>query len=87
MPLLGALVNEGVVCADGQVVEVLHRDDRGELRKPAEEIVIRLWPGAAPGGAGVTRLRRPAAQASPAAAGSPVPLRGSPRRPAARRRP
>jgi hypothetical protein len=27
----------------------------GELSKPAEEIVIRLWPGLAPGGASVTR--------------------------------
>ena len=27
----------------------------GELRKPVEEIIVRLWPGAVPGGASVTR--------------------------------
>lgn len=31
------------------------RAGAGELRKPVEEIVIRLWPGLAPGGASVTR--------------------------------
>lgn len=31
------------------------RTSVAELRKPAEEIVVRLWPGLVPGGANVTR--------------------------------